>query len=181
MWDNSSNPSAQLLVYGNVFYRPESARWEEANGVVGGWTGNGGEEFHNAKVYNNAFINVNQASLSSLPRVASGNEVYNNIFYNSDSPDFSRFARHDYNVFINAGGTHGESKGLSDTVNPFVDIAGLDFRLKKSFGAGMPLPSPFNVDALGILRGVDGVFERGPFEFVTGAISVAAPTGLKAQ
>jgi len=181
MWDNSSNPSAKLMVYGNVFYRPEGASWQEANGVVGGWTGNGGEEFHNAKVYNNAFINVNQAPLSSLPRVASGNEAYNNIFYNSDSPNFSRFSRHDYNVFINSGGTQGESKGITDSVNPFVDIAGKDFRLKKALATGMPLGAPFNVDALGNTRGADGVYERGAFELETGAISVSAPTGLKAQ
>ncbi len=181
MWDNSSNTSAKLLVYGNVFYRPDGASWQEANGVVGGWTGNGGEQFHNAKVYNNAFINVNQAPLSSLPRVASGNEAYNNIFYNSDSPDFSRFSKHDYNVFINSGGTQGEPKGITDSANPFVDIAGKDFRLKKAFPTGMPLGAPFNVDALGNTRGADGVYERGPFEFETGAVSVAAPTGLKAQ
>ena len=181
MWDNASNTSARLLVYGNVFYRPEGARWDTANGVVGGWTGNNGEEFHNAKVYNNAFINVNQASLSSLPRVASNNEAYNNIFYNSQTPNFSRFASHDYNHFVNSGSTQGESRGSSGSDNPFVDIANLDFRLKRGTSAGMPLPAPFNTDAMGNVRGEDGTFERGAFEYETGAMAVSAPTNLRAQ
>jgi hypothetical protein len=182
MWDNQTNPGARLLVYGNVFYRPPGARWDKANGVVGGWTGNGGEQFHNAKVYNNAFVNVDQDPLSGLPRVASGNEALNNLFVNSNSPDFSRFARHDYNAFVNAGGTQGEGKGGSDRgADPFVDAAGLDFRLKRSLGAGLPLPAPFDTDALGRSRAAGGVFERGPFEFVSGAATVTAPTGLKAQ
>ncbi|WP_157271332.1 hypothetical protein [Azohydromonas aeria] len=181
MWDNQTNPSARLLVYGNVFYRPPGARWDRANGVVGGWTGNGGEQFHNAKVYNNAFINVDQAPLSSLPRVASGNEALNNIFYNGNSPDFSRFARHDYNVFINAGGAQGESQGVVDNGgDPFVDTAGLDFRLKRALGAGAPLPAPFDTDGLGLSRLASGVFERGPFGLLTAAgAPPAAPTGLK--
>ena len=182
MWDNASNTSAKLLVYGNVFYKPAGAVWGRANGVIGGWTGGNGEQFHNAKVYNNAFINVDQQSLSTLPRIASNNEAYNNIFYNSNSPDFSKFASHNYNHFINAGGAHGETGGTSATSgDPFVNIAALDFRLKASTAAGSNLAAPFNIDGVGNTRGADGTYDRGPFEFVTGAITVAAPTNLRAQ
>ena len=45
----------------------------------------------------------------------------------------------------------------------------------------MNLAAPFNVDAVGNVRGADGTFDRGPSEFVTGAITVAAPTNLRAQ
>jgi hypothetical protein len=181
MWDNSSNTSAKLLVYGNVFYKPAGASWGTANGVVGGWTGGGGEQFHNAKVYNNAFINVDQESLSTFPNIASGNEAYNNIFYNSQSPNFAKFSSHNYNHFINAGGTHSESNGTSGTTDPFVNIAGKDFRLKAGTGAGMNLAAPFNTDAAGNTRGADGTFDRGAFEYATGAITVSAPTNLRAQ
>ncbi|WP_157272387.1 hypothetical protein [Azohydromonas aeria] len=181
MWDNSSNTSARLMVYGNVFYRPSGATWQQANGVVGGWTGGGGEQFHNAKVYNNAFINVNQAALSTLPRIASGNEAFNNIFLNSQAPSFAKFASHNHNHFINSGTTQGESAGTTASTDPFVNVAALDFRLKAATGAGSNFATPYNVDGLGNTRGSDGTWDRGPFEFVTGAVTVAAPTNLRAQ
>ena len=181
MWDNSSNKAAKLLVYGNVFYKPAGASWGKANGVVGGWTGGGGEQFHNAKVYNNAFINVDQQSLSTLPNIASGNEAYNNIFLNSQAPSFSKFSSHNYNHFINSGSTAGESGGTTGSGDPFVNVSGLDFRLKAGTAGGMNLAAPFNADGLGNARGADGTFDRGPFEYVTGTINVAAPTNLRAQ
>ncbi|NML18994.1 hypothetical protein, partial [Azohydromonas caseinilytica] len=113
---------------------------------------------------------------------ASGNEAYNNIFYNSNSPDFSKFSAHNYNHFVNAGGSHGETGGSSATSgDPFVNIAALDFRLKASTAAGSNLPAPFNVDGLGRTRGADGTYDRGPFEYATGAITVSPPTNLRAQ
>lgn len=181
MWDNSSNKNAKLAVYGNVFYRPAGATWGRANGVIGGWTGGGGEQFHNAHVYNNTFINVDQQSLSTLPNIASGNVAYNNLFYNSTSPDFSKFATHNYNHFINSGGAHGESNGTSAASgDPFVDYVGLDFRLKSATVNGISLAAPFNVDALGKTRGADGNVERGAFEYEIGA-TVPAPTNLRVQ
>lgn len=182
MWDNSSNNSARLNVYGNVFYKPAGASWGRANGVVGGWTGGGGEQFRNASVYNNSFINVDQESLSSLPNVYSGNVAHNNIFYNSSSPNFSKFGVHNQNHFINSGGTQSESNGTSAASgDPFVNIAGLDFRLKAATAAGLALSSPFNVDALGKTRGADGISDRGAFEFGVGGASLSAPANLQVQ
>jgi hypothetical protein len=176
MWDNQSNRSARLLVYGNVFYKPAGANWQSANGVIGGWTGGHDEEFHNAKVYNNTFINVDQQSLSTFPRIASNNVAYNNIFYNSQSPDFAKFAAHDYNHFINAGGTHSEPNGTSaPSGDPFVDIAGLDFRLKAATANGLSLAAPVNLDPLGKTRGGDGAWDRGAFEFGAGPPPVDPP------
>ena len=178
MWDNASNNSAKLNVYGNVFYKPAGATWEQANGVIGGWTGGGGEEFRNATVYNNTFINVDQPSLSVLPNVYSNNIAYNNLFYNSNSPDFSKFANHDYNHFINAGGTHSESNGTSAASgDPFVNFVGLDFRLKAGSAAGMSLQAPFNTDPFGKVRGADGTFDRGAYEFGGGA-TLSPPVNL---
>jgi hypothetical protein len=173
MWDNSSNTSAVLSVYGNVFYKPAGATWGQANGLIGGWTGGGGEQCHNIKVYNNTFINVDQQSLSTLPNIASGNEAYNNIFYNSQAPDFTKFTSHDYNLFINSGTTQGETNGKSGTTSPFVNITGKDFRLSAATFAGKTFASPYNLDPLASTRGTDGVIDRGAFEYVSGA---ATPT-----
>lgn len=178
MWDNSTNNAAKLNVYGNVFYKPAGATWEQANGVIGGWTGGGGEQFRNASVYNNTFINVDQESLSTFPNVYSGNVAYNNLFYNSASPNFAKFGAHDNNHFINSGGTHSESNGTSAASgDPFVNYTGLDFRLKAATAAGAPVSAPFNQDPLGKLRGADGNADRGAFEF-DGGMLLSAPVGL---
>jgi len=179
MWDNSSNPSAKLNVYGNVFYKPAGASWDRANGVIGGWTSN--SEFRNALVYNNTFINVDQQSLSTFPNVYSGNVAYNNLFYNSNSPEFAKFGTHDYNHFIDSGGTHSEPNGTSAASgDPFVNLSGLDFRLKAPTVPGKSLPSPFNVDALGKTRGADGTIDRGAFEFGSEA-TISPPVNLRVQ
>jgi hypothetical protein len=170
MWDNSSNNSAKLTVHGNIFYKPPGAVWEQANGVIGGWTGGGGEQFRNASVTNNTFINVDQESLSTFPNVYSGNSAYNNLFYNSESPDFAKFGSHDYNTFINSGDTHSEANGTSvASGDPFVDYLNLNFRLKGATAAGLVLNAPLNVDPVGLVRGSDGVFDRGAFEFNAGS------------
>ncbi|MFT3769130.1 MAG: hypothetical protein QM820_27130 [Minicystis sp.] len=163
MFDNSSNPSSHLYVYGNVFYKPAGDVWEEANGVIGGWTGGGGEEMHNVWVYDNTFANVDQSSLSTFPNIATGNRAMNNLFYNSEAPDFSKFSTHDYNLFINSGGKAGEVHGGSSTSgNPFTNSAGLDFTLTANTAAGSNLGAPFNVDGLGHQR---STWTRGAYEY----------------
>lgn len=180
IWDNSSNTNAKLYVYGNVFYKPDGASWDRANGLIGGWTGGNGEEFRNAIVYNNTFVNVDQQSLSTFPNVYSGNVAYNNVFYNSQSPDFSRFGTHNYNHFINSGGTHSEPNGTSAASgDPFVSITGRDFRLKAGTPAGIQLQAPFNVDPLAKARGSDGTFDRGAYEFNGDAAALPAPSNLR--
>jgi hypothetical protein len=57
--------------------------------------------------------------------------------------------------------------------NPFLDWPNGDFRLTKTTSAGLPLASPYNIDMLGIIRGADGVWDRGAFEF--GAIRLSPP------
>jgi hypothetical protein len=178
MWDNSANTGAHLYVYGNVFYKPAGASWQRANGVIGGWTGGGGEQFRNAAVYNNSFINVDQESLSTFPNIYSGNYAYNNLFYNSTSPSYAKYAGHDYNHYINSGGTHSEASGTSTTNgDPFVDYVNLDFRLKAGTSSGMTLQAPFNLDGHGKVRGADGNVDRGALEFGGGTLS--PPVGLR--
>lgn len=164
MWDNGSNPEACLYVYGNVFYKPEGATWERANGLIGGWRAS---EFHNCHVYNNTFINVDQECLSTFPNVYSGNKAYNNLFYNCNSPNFVKFESHDYNLFINSGDTHSEENGVSykgEGGDPFINQVGLDFGLIGATAPGMALPSPFDTDPTGAARGADGLWDRGAFE-----------------
>jgi hypothetical protein len=181
MWDNSSNVNAKLYVYGNVFYKPAGATWQQANGVIGGWTSN--SAFRNALIYNNTFINIDQESLSSFPQSYSGNVSYNNLWYNSQAPNFSKFATHDYNHFIDSGSTQSEPNGTGAASGaPFVDHVNLDFRLKSSTAAGLATSAPLNIDPLGVARGGDGTADRGAFEFGdAGTSAVSPPTNLSVQ
>ncbi len=182
MWNNYSDPTAHLYVYGNVFYKPAGAVWGAANGLIGGWSTSTNNMAANIWVYNNTFININQQSLSSFPTVYSGNIASNNIFYNSDSPNFSRFATHDYNHFINSGGTQSEPHGTSATSGvPFVNFVGLDFRLTAHTTTGTSLSSPFNIDPLGTVRGSNGAFDRGAFQFISNTALLMPPTNLRSM
>lgn len=179
MWNNSQQPASHLYVYGNVFYRPEGVTWDVANGLVGGWRSG---LTSNIWVYNNTFINVDQPyqfCLSPYPETYSGNKAYNNIFFNCYSIDFSRFSDHDYNTFIDAGGTHSELHGISGSEslhNYFVDPYKLDFRLKTATDAGISVTSPvgINIDPMGITRGESDDWDRGAYEFISSAS--ATPT-----
>jgi hypothetical protein len=174
MFDNSSNPSSHLYVYGNVFYKPAGDTWEEANGVIGGWTGGGGEEMHNVWVYNNSFINIDQSILSTLPKIASGSRAQNNLFYNSTAPSFDKFPTHDYNHFVSSGGTAGEANGTSADGDPFVDAAKLDFTLSANTAPGTNLGAPFDVDGLGHTR---TTWTRGAYEYCDGKTCGTGGTG----
>lgn len=179
MWDNSMNRNSQALIYGNVFYRPSGDTWSQANGILGGWTGGNGEDFYNMHVYNNTFININQPSLSEFPARYGNNSASNNLWYNSTSPAFSRFSTHDYNHFINSGGTHSEVNGSTATSgDPFVSMANLDFHLVAHTSPGMALPAPFDKDPNGLARGASG-WDRGAFSVSTGLPSPPAqPTNV---
>src|SRR4030067_934404 len=154
MWNNASNHNAHLYIYGNIFYRPLGATWNNANGVIGGWTGSNGQDCYGMRIYNNTFINVNIRIFTDFMWRSGDNIVYNNIFYNSNPPGYSNIQTHDYNHYINSGTTQGEANGTSAASgNPFVDFANLNFMLSAATTAGITLPSPFNSDLLGNKRG----------------------------
>lgn len=168
MWDNHLDHTQQLRVYGNVFYRPSAVTWSGGNGVVGGWTGGGGEDCYNMRIYNNTFINVNILVFTDFQLRFGNNDASNNLFYNCNSPSYSTIATHDFNHYINSGGTHGETNGTSvASGDPFTDYINLDFTLLATTVAGQTLATPYTTDPLGISRGIDGIWDRGAYEYGT--------------
>lgn len=172
MWDNSSNLSSQMYVYGNVFYRPPGTNWEASNGLIGGWTGGSGEKFQNVWVYNNSFVNVPVKSLGDLPTVFNGNQAKNNLWYSSTAPTFAKFADHSHNHFISSGSNQDGATGTTATALPFDPnfASTLNFTPIISVPAGTPLTSPagqtFELDGFGRQRTTWG---RGAYEFFSGA------------
>ncbi|MGZ3744181.1 MAG: hypothetical protein ACXWRA_10060 [Pseudobdellovibrionaceae bacterium] len=184
MWDNHEDHTAQLQIYGNVFYKSPTSVWDnDANGLIGGWTGGNGEDLYNLRVYNNTFYNTTGRIFTTFAVRSGNNEVKNNLFYNSDSPGFDDIQIHDYNHYINSGGLHAEANGSTSIENPVVNASDLDFRLTTSTVTGVFLPAPYNLDPLGSMRGSSGTWDRGAYEFVSGQtvppVMLAPPSNLR--
>jgi hypothetical protein len=110
--------------------------------------------FQNVQVYNNLWANnrVNQIEMPGSPGV-----------------------EHDYNAFHDNLNLAGNKKIDDDEIsephkqlvgeNPFVAPEDGDLRLRFATDSGLTLPAPFDRDPDSIVRGGDGVWDRGAFEF----------------
>jgi len=77
---------------------------------------------------------------------------------------------------FSAGGTGaGAQTGVPSSI--FVNYAGGDFRLAAATSPGEALAAPFNVDLAGTIRGADGVFDRGAFEYNPASNNLTANAG----
>jgi hypothetical protein len=141
-------------IYGNVFWRTR----DENNGgtiVVGGDNGVGwaGVPASNTEVYNNTIAGI-QNALGGLILIngGTGNIARNNLWW--DTGTFS------------GASANTESDNVIASSDPFVDYAIGDFHLSSAI-AGFDLSSPYDEDLEGEIRGGDGTFDVGAFEFVT--------------
>ena len=164
--NNADNIGAK--VYGNVFNAVVVG-----NGII---TGTSAGNLNNAEVYNNTFINCFVATNTPLSGPGSGNVAYNNIFHNM-SASMNTFT-HNYNYFISATGAPSEANRQVSTTNPFVNSSGGNFHLTGATAAGTSLLPPYNGDVDGSVRGSDGVWDRGAYEFGTDAQPPATPKNL---
>lgn len=153
-------------VYGNVFhYSPEYPHDGQGDdgigmGVVGG-TGN-------LRFYNNTTEGIHYGYNAAYYNSGSGNESYNNIWVNcsrirfvdaSGEPPTSS----DYTGLYACDdiGNHSEDHLQVFDSNPI----GSDFRPLFETEAGKTLPFPYNIDPDGNIRGEDGIWTRGAFEY----------------
>jgi hypothetical protein len=98
----------------------------------------------------------------------SNNVAYNNLWYNCVRTAHS-------GVTISQSWYYNTQRDSDDkdvqigAGNPFVDLANEDFRLSSATSSGKSdLGSPYNVDAYGNIRGSDGVWDRGAYEYNSG-------------
>ena len=127
------------------------------------------------QLYNNTIVNLSgNAGFAYLDR-GINNRVNNNLWYNCPSVSMDG-TTHDYNWFFGSG-PQSETHIQNGTGNPFVNLAGNDYRLTTATQSGMTLASPFNMDSLGNMRGADGVWDRGAYEFASGAPPPPPPSG----
>jgi hypothetical protein len=123
---------------------------------------------NNFQVFNNTLINIQGLWSGVIIQKGAGNEVRNNVWYGSvrTNNSFAGSISHNWYYDTAQDGDSTPSKVVcTSSCDIFQSIANRDFRLKAGTAAGQPSGAPFNVDAFGLSRGVDGVWDRGAFEF----------------
>lgn len=151
-------------IYGNLVYH-----YCSTDGVIGYIN----SDSVNNKVYNNTFVDGTGGSNNcwgagvSLP--AAGNVAYDNLWVGWQSGRLSMDVRtHDYNAFSGSSAFNEANAQTGLTTANFTSYAGGDFRLSADTRAGVALPPPYDSDLLGNLRGADGSWTRGAYEFAAG-------------
>jgi hypothetical protein len=123
---------------------------------------------NNILFYNNTMIDIVGTWSGVVIQKGSGNEVRNNIWYNSvrTNNSFSGPMSHNWYYNTQQDGDSSTTKMVcSSSCDIFASMAGKDFRLKAATAAGQALAAPMNVDAFGNARGGDGNWDRGAYEF----------------
>lgn len=155
-------------IYGNVFQWTTDFGPTANNGAIGSWSSDPTYYASNIKVHNNTFVGLRSGGAGKIFPIyksLSGVSAHNNLWYNSPATGFGGGVTHGNNWFKNSSEAKiveaGKEVGSGD---PFVNIAGADFRLRVPTRCGTLLGAPFNIDLAGAQRGRDGVWDKGAYE-----------------
>ncbi len=169
-------------IYGNVFKNMQGG-----DGIITG--------VHyplSGAIYNNTFDHVDNGYGNGawIGHDVSAN-VYNNLIYNGVAGIGANFTgKKDYNAYFKTTNTPTEAHGQIGTGSPFVNEADNDLHLIGATNAGISISAPTigNIidnmtDIDGKIRGADGVWDRGAFEFGgnTPLPVMSPPTDLRQQ
>lgn len=159
-----------LQFYGNVV-----SGFSTGDGAVGFA---GASSSHN-RVSNNTFVDSSGYNAGMAWGAGTDNIVSNNLFINC--PTVGIEGTHDFNGFggSNALGEAHAQTGLTTAI--FAGYSTGNFTLQAATAAGATLGAPFDRDLRGALRGADGVFDRGAFEYGSTAAAPAPPTNLRVR
>lgn len=167
------NTFDDLKIYGNLFWHSGETAACGINSTSQAIGSTNGDTASNIKIYNNTFVGMKGRDPQPSGGIdnngtATGNETYNNLWYDSIVTFDS--AGNDYNAFFaSVGSAPSETNGQTGASSPFLDVATGDFRLSGATNAGTTLASPYNTDLLGVTRAVDGTWDRGAYEYDSGA------------
>lgn len=178
--------SGTWYIYSNLFYRDNGAsggptdRVVEANGTPGFSSVAGPVYF-----YNNTIVGLWNSWTAGNDGQWHPNTVSrNNIYWKT--PSTAPFVANQSYDFCS--GTCPGSNSASNGSNPFVNLSGGNFHIVSTVGAtypkdkGINLGLPYNVDMDGILRGGDGTWDIGAYEYVSGNnVAPNPPTDLRVQ
>jgi hypothetical protein len=154
-WNVSSSSDLENIeIYGNVFWNTVSINHTDGIILIGGDGGIGwnGAGCNNVRAYNNTVVGFDNGNVG-IRLNGTNTYAYNNLPYDIDAGA---------TWFVAAVNQSDNDEVLSD---PFVDLAGGDFRLTAAV-AGVVLGAGFEVlDFRGFTRGEDTVWDRGAFEY----------------
>ena len=114
------------------------------------------------KLYNNTFVGWERDVVYRAP-AAAGSETKNNIFDNCANDTAGAISSFNGYRGVSAVG----SNATTSSTNPFVNTAGLNYRLNEGswpINAGTVLSAPYNQDMDGTTRGI-GAWDLGAYEF----------------
>jgi hypothetical protein len=136
---------------------------------------------NNFLFYNNTMVNIQGTWSGVIIQRGSGNEVRNNLWYSSvrTANSFSGSISNNWYYNTTVDGDSSSTKTVcSSGCDVFKSLSGKDFSLKAAVPGGVALAAPFDIDPSGVIRGADGNWDRGAFEFGGTAAAPAAPTNL---
>lgn len=178
---STANTANNWQIYGNVIFHSMGYAREGIAGVVFSANDSSNSNWSdNWKVYNNTIAKIVGTWSGVVIQAGAGNIVQNNIWYKSVRTNNSG-AAFDYNWYFNtvADGDGGANKQICTfSCSIFVDAEGGNFHLATATNSGKPLPTPYNMDMDGRIRGGSGVWARGAYEFGDGASPPAPPSNL---
>lgn len=156
-------------IYGNIFQWTANFGPTANNGAVGSWSSSPTYYASNIKVHNNTFVGLRgggSGKIFPVYKSISAVSAHNNIWYNSPASGFGGGVQHSNNWFMNSNEARiPEASKEVGKADPFVNSGAGDFRLRTSTRAGTSLGAPFNVDLSGSVRGRDGTWDKGAYEF----------------
>jgi hypothetical protein len=137
----------------------------------------------NTRIYNNTVLNNSGGAFVLQANVgvtqASGNIVRNNLLYKSNAGmprNSAGVIDHDYNSVFDGTGALSEPHGQYASGNPFVNPAAGRYELTFATDpADDAIGSAYRTDADGKIRGADGVWDRGAYEYVGAKSTAPAP------
>ncbi|MBZ0220513.1 MAG: tandem-95 repeat protein, partial [Candidatus Methylomirabilis sp.] len=156
-------------IYGNIFIWTENLGRRSMNGAIGSLSSSTDYYARNVNIYNNTFVDLVDGGAGKIFPIYNeiGNiKAYNNLWYNSPATSFGPDVEHNYNWFMGSNESAiFESAMQVGESDPFIDNGGGDFRLSAGTEPGIVHPDLYDMDMVGIVRGADGFWDRGAFEF----------------
>jgi hypothetical protein len=178
MYGNADN----WAIYGNVFFHSSAYGVPPNDEGVSGVIRVLNDSSNNAvatnwKIYNNTIANIKGLWSGFRIDAGSNNYAYNNLWYNCVRTANNILSPYSWYYNTNdEGHTENIEYGTGD---PFVNIGMKNFRLKMPTKNGFKLSAPYDKDADGKLRGNDGTWDRGAYEYDEGGTAMRPPSNFR--
>lgn len=164
-----------------------NARWKVYNNVVIGGTVSNGvfgskdsatpDVFLDMDIYSNTIINVTGIGYGSGiftgTTASQQSRVFNNLWIDSVNANMNGNIAHDYNACFECANSNisSEAHGQIAEGDPLVDSLNGDFHLKQATNAGLMAEYPYNIDPDNTVRGTDGTWDIGAYEYQESSIN----------